>query len=409
MKLFREQVAAANSDRLQGTIDLSSPLSWKFVTAGLAATFSVAALVATFASYSRTEAAYGTIMPEKGLLSVVSQRAGTVAEIGVVNGERVQRGRALLQIRTEEADRNGALTQSAVLAAIEKQTDSIRDQSRLGQLAMRAEQAEYDAQISGFRAELESLETRISTQQKLLTMAKADYARAAEVATRGFISRHDMSQREETVLSRSQELASLQQERASKASALLLAGRAKGEAAAKAAEAAATLRSSRAQIERERADAQGARGNSLVAPVDGVVAAVDAHPGDPVRAGDQLMMIVPDGAAQVARIYVPESAAGFVRRGQEVRVSVDAYPSDRFGTIPGRIDDISTAPMVRQGRDGKTAAFYIATARLQRQTVHAYGRDLRILPGMAFNARIQVERRSLIQWLFDPLFAAARQ
>ena len=44
---------------------------------------------------------------------------------------------------------------------------------------------------------------------------------------------------------------------------------------------------------------------------------------------------------------------------------------------------------------------------LPREDIHAYGEAIPLQPGMLLSADIVFDRRSLIQWLFDPLFAVA--
>jgi membrane fusion protein len=46
-----------------------------------------------------------------------------------------------------------------------------------------------------------------------------------------------------------------------------------------------------------------------------------------------------------------------------------------------------------------------AVVQLDAQSISAYGREFQIQPGQRFSAVIVLDRRSLIQWLFDPIFA----
>ena len=49
---------------------------------------------------------------------------------------------------------------------------------------------------------------------------------------------------------------------------------------------------------------------------------------------------------------------------------------------------------------------YRVTARLERQTITAYGNEVALRPDMTLRADIVFDRRSLIEWLFDPLLSA---
>jgi membrane fusion protein len=42
--------------------------------------------------------------------------------------------------------------------------------------------------------------------------------------------------------------------------------------------------------------------------------------------------------------------------------------------------------------------------RLARQEVTVYGRPVPLQPGLQLDADVLIERRRLIEWVFDPLF-----
>jgi membrane fusion protein len=48
---------------------------------------------------------------------------------------------------------------------------------------------------------------------------------------------------------------------------------------------------------------------------------------------------------------------------------------------------------------------YRVVARLERQTITAYGGEVALRPDMSLKADIVFDRRSLIAWLFDPLLS----
>jgi membrane fusion protein len=45
---------------------------------------------------------------------------------------------------------------------------------------------------------------------------------------------------------------------------------------------------------------------------------------------------------------------------------------------------------------------------LPRDSIDAYGRSYALQPGMLLSADIVFDRRTLLQWLFDPLYAARK-
>ncbi|MEV5032380.1 HlyD family type I secretion periplasmic adaptor subunit [Sphingobium sp. LMC3-1-1.1] len=137
----------------------------------------------------------------------------------------------------------------------------------------------------------------------------------------------------------------------------------------------------------------------LVAPVDGTVQQLAVHTiGGVVEAVRPLMVIVPYGALTV-EAKVLNKDAGFVHRGQEVAVKLEAFPFTRYGTIAGRIESISTDAV----DDKKMGPVYLARVALLRSTIDRGDRVVPLGPGMTATADIRTGRRSIISYLMSPI------
>jgi membrane fusion protein len=201
----------------------------------------------------------------------------------------------------------------------------------------------------------------------------------------------------------------LEQTRSAKRAEAAQAARAMAQAEATSRAQAEGARSNRAQLAQRLAEVETRQGYVLTAPVDGIVTAVTASLGQPADAHEPLMVIMPAGAVPRAELYVPTSAAGFLAVGQPVRLAVDAFPYQSFGTVEARIVEIASVPVPHAGPDGRPVPVYLVTAELARPWVMAFGRRQPLLPGMALTARIVTEKQSLLQWLFEPLFAVGKR
>jgi membrane fusion protein len=102
---------------------------------------------------------------------------------------------------------------------------------------------------------------------------------------------------------------------------------------------------------------------------------------------------------------VPSSAIGFLEKGQKVKIAIDAFPYQRFGTIDGVITSLAESPISERMPSGETASVYMVRAKLNNSSMSAFGRREKLLVGMTLSARIIMENRSLIEWLFEPLYA----
>jgi len=105
---------------------------------------------------------------------------------------------------------------------------------------------------------------------------------------------------------------------------------------------------------------------------------------------------------------VPSRAIGFIVPGQRVRLMVDAFPYQRFGTLGGSVSTVSRAvlsPNEVLGKVALTEPAYRITVRLDRQDIDAFGRSVPLQPDMTLKADIVLEGRSLAAWLFEPLIS----
>lgn len=402
--LFRGEALRFKAERLHGNVNLAVPVSWQVI--GILLLSGVVAAIAFLASasYARVETAAGVITLSTGVAAVLPSRAGVIETVGVIEGQHVKSGQPLLRVRAENDLLGGNTASSRTRAALAEQDARLREQGSLTMQAASAEQARLHEQIVGDRAELGSLEAQSRDQERLIATASSDLENAKRIAASGFISRRDLDLREATLLSRRQQLAQLEQLAAAKRADMAGAQRAIAQAGLGARAQAATAGAGRASLQGQIAQADLSQGYVVSAPVDGLVTALTARPGQAVATDQQLMMVVPSASRPMVEIYVPTSAAGFIAPGQEVRLAVDAFPYQTFGTVAARIRGMSRAAVTRPGANGDQVV-YLVTADLARPSVMAFGRRHRLLPGMNLSARIVTERRSLLQWLFEPLFA----
>ncbi len=131
----------------------------------------------------------------------------------------------------------------------------------------------------------------------------------------------------------------------------------------------------RTQHEAAAEDLKVRRGYSVIrAPFDGIIANRYAESGELLLPGKQIVMIVdPD------RIYVlatiDEVDVGRLRIGQEVQITVDAFPGEQFR---GRIGRIS--PIVSGGKlETRTADVWIYFAKKDRRLKPGMSADIEIL------------------------------
>jgi membrane fusion protein len=142
------------------------------------------------------------------------------------------------------------------------------------------------------------------------------------------------------------------------------------------------------------------------------VAALMAEPGQPVAAGAHLLTLLPEDSPLEAHLYAPSRAVGFIREGQEVRLRYPAFPYQKFGSQRARVVSVARSALSPSELgfappDGSREPVYRVKVALERQAVAAYGREQPLQAGMQVEADILLDRRRLIEWVFEPLASLA--
>jgi membrane fusion protein len=167
-----------------------------------------------------------------------------------------------------------------------------------------------------------------------------------------------------------------------------------------------------AALTREAAEQDSERRLIVRAPQDGQLSAVLAEPGQSVAPSSALASLVPQGAVLQAQLYAPSSAVGFVKPGQAVRLRLEAFPYQKYGQLEGRVLQVSRTPLAagelaaqplagaQPARPGE--ALFRITVALDDSPTGRWPQPL--VAGMRLQADVLLERRRLIEWLFEPLF-----
>jgi membrane fusion protein len=156
----------------------------------------------------------------------------------------------------------------------------------------------------------------------------------------------------------------------------------------------------------------------VTAPTDGIVTAVLAQQGDRVAAEALLVNVLPADTRLQAQLFAPSSAVGFLRPQQEVQLRYQAFPYQKFGHHAGQVLSVSRTPLLPaelaalplaegvKGR-GPSEPMYRITVALGQQTVQAYGQAQPLAAGMQLEADVLLDRRRLIEWIFEPLLSVS--
>ena len=171
-----------------------------------------------------------------------------------------------------------------------------------------------------------------------------------------------------------------------------------------------------ATLAQESAENEARQRIVVRAPQDGVVTAVLAELGQAVSAGAPVASLLPADAKLQAQLFAPSSAVGFLLPNQQVQLRYQAFPYQKFGHHAGQVSQVSRAPLQAADLAGlplpesmkstpSAEPLYRITVTLDQQAVQAYGQAQPLSPGMQIDADVMLDRRRLIEWIFEPLLS----
>lgn len=409
--LFRREVIDEHRSGWLGNIALAQPL--KLRVFGYAAALIVAAVILflVLGSYTRRTRVSGQLTSVQGAAIVIAPVTGVVGKIDPKEGGRVMSGQRIALLSVPRATPVGGDVSAALARGIQQREDSLRTLERAEDDENATMRSGLQQQIMDARQERSQIDAEIATRQEQIAIARDTLERMERLRALSLVSDLQTKQqqsiildgeaavlglhREQTRLSRS--MADLDQQLQS-----LLPRR-----TARFAENARKL----SELERERLQTAAQAEYLVTAPISGVISSLSVKSGQTVVAGQPMMTLLPGTGSLEAELLVPSRAIGFIDPGDRVLLRYDSYPYQKFGHHRGRVARISRSALTPgeldtgESRSSKAESYYRVVVRLDRQTVTVYGREEALRPGMRMEADILGERRRLIEWVFEPLFA----
>lgn len=411
-QLFRRE-ALHSRDRLEaGDAIIATPLSFKLLAYLLAALVAVIVSFLVWGHYSRKQTVRGYLLPDKGLIKIYAPASGIVVKRGVKAKQKVHKGDVLFVVSTRRSSLGTVDIGSSLIADTAKAKQTLRDQIDKAKKLEAAQVKQIKSQAKALKGELATTQDQVKTEKQRLDVIKENLDRLKPLLKQHLVAPSDYQKQYEQVLAQRSTIQALEK------SALDLqrqinAGPSKiSIAMLDATNQIAEYRKDISQLDQQTTQYQAGRSFVIHAPTDGTVAGVIAEVGQQVEPNRPLMTLLPKGATLTARLLVPTSAIGFIHSGEDVRIRYAAFPYQRFGLYGAQVTRVSTAIFSPADLATPVAArqpVYLVTAKLDSQSIHAYGKAMPLQAGMLLNADIIVDRESLIHWILDPLYSLQGQ
>ena len=406
-RLFRPEAVAYQRDPLRSVESLPMPPAAARLTWLLGALLCAAVAFLATGNYARKVTVPGFLVPTVGVAKIFPPHAGLVTALDVHEGQVVAQGAPLLTVQVGETDSQGGDVDAAVLQALSRQRDTLVEQIRLEQTKTAEEQTRLRDQIASLEQEVTALQAQLATQHTRTRLAEQQVAAVRDLVAAGFVSDVEFKRRQDNYLAQRQNEAALGQQITEKQSQATQEAHTLGALPDQLAGRLLTLRQSVANLEGKLAETSGHRAYQLRAPVAGRISALQARVGLIAEPAIPQLAIVPTGGVLEAELLVPARAIGFVTPGRNVRIAYEAFPYQRFGMQDGKVRSVSSTllrPAELVGPIPTNEPSYPVIVTLDRQSIPAFGRQFPLDADMALKASIVLDRRSLLDWVLEPLY-----
>ena len=368
------------------------------------------------APLQETVAVSGKLQPIQSVQDIKALVPGVVETVLVNDGERVERGDVLLRFdpRAAEArleaarsNRDRLQNQVAINRVIlgEQDAAELTTNQQLQLLNQRRQQTGENTAASEAlarsRVRLEGLRQALTTAENIAQRYQGLLADGASSALQALESQAKVDEVRSQVQAEEREVARLE----AMASATVSGNEAELR------QAIETNLRSIADLSKEIEQTNVLISNiEVTAPVGGTVFDLSVSRGSVVQSQGEakpLLKIIPAGALQ-AKVYLPNSAIGFIRPGQRADVGLTSFPREEYGFIPSTVQRIGSdalTPEEQQRVLGQNAEglYFPAVLKLERQTLKAGQRNVPLQPGMSLTADVFLRERRFISTITGAL------
>ncbi len=381
---------------------------------------------ASVSKVDRIVVAQGKLISSEPLIVVQPLESAIVRSILVRAGDVVTKGEVLARLDPTFVAADAA-SLAGQKASLDAEVDRLgaelsgarfeagSDPERQRQASLLAEhQAEIAAGLDSLDEQLRKTEAMLATnagRQDALTARIAILKTIEDIRSKlfekSYVSRVQMLEAQSATLAARSELDQLRGE----------AEELQHERASSAAKRTAFVKEWRGKAEQERVDAGRRRDavaeeltkatrkaelSALVAPADGIVMEV-AHRsiGSVLQPAEPLVTIVPADAPLKAEVEIDAADIGSVEAGSLVRVKLEAFPFQRYGTLDGTLDVVSPDAFHRD--PPAVGAYFRALVGFESLTLPGLGDTARLTPGMTLTAEIHAGEQRLIAYITYPV------
>jgi membrane fusion protein len=405
-KLFRQEAIDAQREKLLGEVSIARPVpTWIFSTLALAFALLIIGFM-FWGEYTRRERVEGFLALDAGAAPILAPEAGTLVELMVKEGDQVAAGSPIARLSLERGTASGATSADLMQRELSVRVANLEAEKENVRLIAEQQKEQLRRRIDDLKKELSQADAEIRLQTTRVASAREDLQRTQQLVKDGFVSDTAMSAKRNEQLDQQVKLEALRRSRAGIERDLRSAQSDLPSVDLRARQQIDQLLREKGQLQQSLVQEETRRETVIRAPIAGIVTNIAVARGASLAADAPLATVLPAGSGLQAQLLVPTRAVGFVQPGNPVVLRYDAFPFQRFGQYRGKVHTVSGtvwSPGEKVGPMTAREPVYRIDVELERQTVAAGGHEVALRPGMLVNADILLEKRTVFEWVFEPV------
>lgn len=406
--LFRKEVIENKKERLQGTVMLSVPTSYKALTFLLVSLFVVSIVFLSLSSFSKKEKVSGLLQSTSAEAKLKSLRRGVIAKILVTEGQEVEAGEPIVVLQTEDYGIGGIERNSGLIDNIENQKQKTQKQIDTLKAISELKASELDSSLTSLLQQKNALLSSIGIAQERIKINVNLKSQINKLSNQGYISELELNRQSDTILGLRQQLSNSEKELFSLNSKIDSANYERAQLPLNTEKEIQQLATFLSDLELQLLNAKQNKDSVIIAPIDGTVSGMLIKEGEFVQEGQSLFSVIPVQDDLEAIVYIPTKASGFISINDKVKLKYQAFPYEKFGAYEGRIHEISNNVILPDETNVPniiTEPSYRVKIKLSEQNVMAYGKPVKLRTGMKLDADVLIGSYSLFFWLFEPIIS----
>lgn len=355
--------------------------------------FSLVAFLAwaEWAEIDQITRAPGSVIASSKTQVLQSKEGGVIAQLAVKEGDRVQRGDPLVYMDNTQAE-SSFLETEAKVAALQAVV------SRL-QAEVLGEQPEFPVlldsypkfvknQLDLFKKRQAALDAELGALEEMQQLVIEELQLNTPLVETGDVSKTEILRLERQVAELESKQTNIRNAHFQEAQEQL----------AKYQEELASTE----QVSKQKGDRL--KHTVLYSPANGVVKNISVTTeGGVIRAGEQILEIVPVDDALVIEAKVSPADIAFLQTGLPATIKIDAYDYTIFGDLEGVLSYISADTLVEERSQDQTPYYRIQVETKSNRFSGDVAKKLDILPGMTATVELKTGSNSVLHYLTKPL------